>query len=220
MRDFTIDEIKTICETSAMELGIPFIDNRLNEYQILYQGRYRYYSVFRNIAASLKPSVVIEVGTWQGISAASFAAGNPTCTVITIDHHSDPGDDKNKMRTLETIDNFHNIKYFQGCSTEKVRAEKTGTICVYDDIIKFLEGRKIDVLFIDGWHSGDMARADYDTYAPFMSKPGLIICDDLTGGDSSGHIGMLKFWNDLPGQERYLDGNIHAGYPMGFLKNA
>ena len=221
MRDFTIEEIKELCQTAKLPIGIPFIDDRLEEYRVKYNGNHQYYAVLKAVTERLQPSIIVEVGGWTGTSAACFAAGFPGATVITIDHHSDPGDDINKKRMEEAVAAFPNIQYFQGCSTEKVHAEKAGTICVYEDIVKFLDGRPIDILFIDGWHQSDMAQADYDTYTPLMSKPGLVIGDDITGGNSSGHIGMLDFYNGLPGaqEDRHLDGNIHPGYPVFFLKH-
>ena len=187
-----MEQIKEICKTAKLPLGIPFIDERLEEYRVKYNGNHQYYATLKAVTEALQPSVIVEVGGWTGTSAACFAAGNPTATVITIDHHSDPGDDVNRLRMAEAVAAYPNIQYFQGCSTEQVTALKPGTKCVFEDIKKFLDGRPIDILWIDGWHQSDHARADYDTYSPLMSKPGLIIGDDITGGDSSGHIGMLK----------------------------
>ena len=51
-----------------------------------------YYAFFYNLATMLKPKVLVELGSWQGTSAACFASGSPSTQVITVDHHSDPGD--------------------------------------------------------------------------------------------------------------------------------
>jgi predicted O-methyltransferase YrrM len=163
--------------------------------------------------------MVLEIGSWQGTSAAAFAAGDPDTTVLTIDHHSDPGDAENQARTVEACNEYPNLNYVQGCSTEMVTAEKTGTRCILPIVQEFLGETKIDILFIDGWHGGQFARADYDSYAPFLSPTALVICDDICGGDSAAIFGMQAFWDGLPGTERHLDGRIHAGYPMGFLKH-
>lgn len=223
MREFTIAEIQSLCEASALPLGVPLVDDRLEEYAVKYSGKHAYYATLRDIVRALRPGVVLEIGTWQGTSAAAFAAGCEETEVITLDHHSDPGDEENQKRTLEACDAFPNISYIQGCSTEMVRDQKPGTEFVMPAVLEFLEGRKIDILFIDGWHGGEFARADFDTYAPLLSENALVICDDIVGGsdgsgDSAAIFGMRQFWDGLPGEERYLDGRIHAGYPMGFLK--
>ncbi len=219
MREFAIDEIKSICEASVLPLGVPLVDDRLEEYAVKYSGKHVYYATLRDVVAALKPGVVLEIGSWQGTSAA----GSPDTEVITIDHHSDPGDDVNQARTLEACEAFPNISYIQGCSTEMVRDLKPGTEFVMPAVLGFLAGRKIDIFFCDGWHGGPFARADFDTYAPLLAPGALVICDDIVGGsdgsgDSAAIFGMRQFWDGLPGEERYLDGRIHAGYPMGFLK--
>lgn len=218
MQAYTIDQVKSICEAAQLPLGIPFIDARLEEYQTKYNGGHAYYAVLRDLVRELQPSIVVEIGTWQGTSAACFAAGSPDATVITIDHHSDPGDDVNKARTLEACGEYENILYVQGCSTEKVHALKPGTQWVFPTVRDFLAGRVVEFLFIDGWHGGEFARADFDTFAPLLSPNALVICDDICGGDSAAIFGMKRFWDELPGDDRYLDGRIHPGYPMGFLK--
>lgn len=216
MLNYTMDQIRSICEASALPLGIPFIDDRLEEYHVKYSGRHTYYATLRDIVSALKPDVVLEIGTWEGTSAASFAAGCPDTAVLTIDHHSDPGDDANFAKSLEVMRVYPKVQLFHGCSTEKVTALKPGTECVLPAVQEFLAGRTIDILLIDGWHGGDFARADYDTYAPLMSPGALVICDDIHGGDSAAIFGMRAFWDDLPLLDKYLDGRIHAGYPMGF----
>ncbi len=217
MRDFTIAEIKSICDAANLPLGIPFIDNRMDEYAIKYNGNYPYYAAFRDLTKALKPGVVLEIGSWEGTSAAAFAAGCAETQVITIDHHSDPGDHVNQAKTLEAREAYPNITYLQGCSTAKVHALKAGTDFVLPWVEEILSGRKIDILFVDGWHGQPFAQADYDTYKPFLAPGGLIICDDIYGGDCDTIFGMMDFWNDLPG-EKYLSTNLHGGYPMGLIK--
>ncbi len=224
MREFTIEDIQALCNAAALPVGVPLIDERLAEYQEKYKGAYPYYALFRDIVKALEPDVVLEIGSWQGTSAMAFAAGDPATTVITIDHHSDPGDDVNQARTVEACEAFENLNYIQGCSTEMVHMLKAGTINAFPVVQEFLGERKIDILFIDGWHGGEFARADFDTYAPLLSENALVICDDICGGsdgsgDSAAIFGMRQFWDALPGNERHLDGRVHAGYPMGFLKH-
>ncbi len=217
MRDFTMDEIKAICGAAKLPLGVPFIDTRLEEYRVKYGGAYPYYAALRDLTQALQPGVVVEIGTWEGTSAAAFAAGNQETLVLTIDHHSDPGDDKNQQKTFEAVEAFPNIGYIRGCSTEKVHAIKPGTQFALPEVQQVLDGRPIDVLFIDGWHSADMAQADFDTYAPLLSPNALVICDDIYGASCETLTNMMDFWNGLPG-EKYLDPVIHSVYSMGFVK--
>jgi len=217
VENYTIDQIKAICKVSSRRVGIPFIDARLAEYATKYNGDYPYYDALRGLTQALKPSIVVEIGTWEGTSGACFAAGHPGATVITIDHHSDPGDDANQRKTVEACGEFENLLYIQGCSTEMVASLKPASRCVFGDIKEYLNGRTIDFLMVDGWHHEVMARADFDTYLPLMSKNGLVICDDIYGASGETLTNMMDFWNGLPG-EKYLDPVIHSVYSMGFVK--
>lgn len=219
MKDFTIEEIKAICGAAKLPLGVPFIDGRLDVYKEHYSGAYPYYAALRDITRELKPDTVLEIGTWQGTSAACLAAGHPGATVMTVDHHSDPGDADNQDLTLDACERYPNIVYLQGCSTEMVLKEKVGSRCVFEDVKRVLAGRPLDILFVDGWHHELMARADYDTYFPLMANGGLIICDDIYGASGETLTNMMDFWNALPG-EKYLDPVIHSVYSMGFIKVA
>ena len=227
MRDYTIAEIIEICKSLTVNggdpwrpVGVPFLDAILHRMETKHVGTaHAYYSVFRAITQALNPGVVMEVGTWEGSSAAFFADGCPTAEVFTIDHHSDPGDDKNLERVTEVCNQYSNVSYIQGCSTEVVLKEKPHSRFVKPILLEQLAGRKIDIFLVDGWHFADMARADYDTYVDLLSNNALIICDDLCGGAGVTISGMKEFFEGLPGLERYIDGAIHAGFPIGFLKH-
>lgn len=219
MKDFTIEDIKALCQEVKLPLGIPFIDERLKEYEEKYSGAYPYYAMLAAVTKALEPSVAVELGSWQGTSAACLASGYKGCEVITIDHHSDPGDGENKARTLEACTKYPNLTYLQGTTCDMVHAQKPGAMNAYPSFIQLLGSRKIDVLFIDSWHGGEYAKADWDAYSPYLSKGALVICDDIYGGDCATIFGMMDFWKELPG-EKHLSTNLHGGYPMGFVKVA
>lgn len=218
MRRYTMDEIRGLCLGATVPLGDPFVDRRLAEYQTLYGGAHRYYAALRDIAKALQPAICLEVGTWQGTSAACLAAGNPDGLVLTIDHHSDPGDEFNWDRTLEAQAACPAIRYLQGSSTAAVQRLKPQTDNVAGKVHEILDGRKIDLFFIDGWHRGDLAREDWDTYESHLAPGALVICDDLLPDDSDTISGMMAFWNGLPLLDKHIDPYIHPGYPMGFGK--
>ena len=82
-------------------VGNEFLDSR-------YNPNSRYYRFFFQLTKMLKPKVLVELGSWQGTSAAYFAGGNKGTKVITVDHHTDPGDEENKRLTLNAESAFDN----------------------------------------------------------------------------------------------------------------
>lgn len=61
---------------------------------------------------------------------------------------------------------------------------------VVEQVKTWLSGRPINLLFIDGDHSYEGVRQDYEIYAPMVK--GLIAFHDLAG-----EPGVRRFWNEL-----------------------
>lgn len=206
MKDFTLEDIRQVINQS-LEMdatGDAFIDNRYEAHRKPEGHPMEYWRTFYHLAQFLQPALTVELGAWQATAASHFAAGWPGGTVITIDHHGDPGDEENKRLAEEAANQYSNLVYLQGWTWDMRQ-----TVENY--------GVDIDILFIDSWHQYEYARRDWDDYSPLLSNPSLVICDDLIGGYGPVIGGMLDFWNELPG-EKFLENRIHIGYPMGFIK--
>jgi predicted O-methyltransferase YrrM len=85
-----------------------------------------------------------------------------------------------------------------------------------------LEGRPLDFLFIDGDHSSEGVRQDFELYAPFVRAGGLIGFHDIVPHDEAG-FGVAEFWEEL--RTRYETREIcdlearerRAGFGIGVL---
>ncbi len=231
MKDFTLDDINRLIwdQNTYNPTGDAFLDSRYDEH-IAQNGKHLYYRLFYHLVKLLEPSLVVELGSWQGTAAAHFASGQGgRTTVVTIDHHTDPGDEENKVKMLEAEAKYDNLYYIQGW-TNDILAEREkdrhalgnassalpelGHFLVSDMIRRVGGYRKksgIGILFIDSWHKHLEALMDWQAYSPLLSSSSLVICDDII------NLEMLRFWDELPG-EKFLEAAAHPGYPMGFLK--
>lgn len=212
MNDWTIQNIENLIGQTLINKEIPdeYLMQKWEEQSpISNNSMHLYYHLFYRIAKELQPQTVVELGGWRGLAAAHFASGNPDCKVITIDHHSDPGDEKHYKAMLEMCDHFYNIEYLKGWTWD-----------VFPEVKKMTQS--IDVLFIDGWHQYDYAMKDWNLYSPLLSNGALVICDDLIQQNGPVISGMQRFWIEVSnGYEKYItekDSEIHLGYPMGFFK--
>lgn len=205
MKNFILNDIKEIINQSLSygSTGDRFIDNRYNLHKEKFDHYWPYYRTFWHLTKKLSPSLVVELGGWQGTAAAHFAGGNRKSTVVTIDHHGDPGDEEHKILMRSAESHYKNLHYIQGWTWNVV------------DRVK--EYGSIDILFIDSWHQYEYAMRDWELYFPLLSNVSLIICDDIIGGDGPVISGMLDFWEELPG-EKFLENRIHPGVPMGFIR--
>lgn len=199
--------------------GDGFIDSRATD-----PKAHRYYRFFMYLTKLLKPKTVVELGSWQGTSAAAFASGNKDTKVITVDHHTDPGDDRNKLLTLEAAQIFDNIRYCQGWTCDAIYNEEENKHLLkgenaYPKVIKELNGKKIDILFIDSWHVYQQAVRDWEAYKDLLADNALVIVDDVIKGTEGSAIDRIdKFWDELEGGSKHLDESMHVGYPMGFMQ--
>ena len=72
------------------------------------------------------------------------------------------------------------------------------------ELERILDGRKINLLFIDGDHSYGGAKSDFQMYGDFVARDGLIVFHDImsfpeTWG-SGFDVGVL--WRELKGNSR------------------
>lgn len=206
MKDFTLDDIRRMIDLSLESdvTGDYFLDVRYDANFQKFGHPNLYWRTFYHLTRFLQPTLTVELGAWQATAAAHLAAGWREGTVITIDHHTDPGDDENKRLAEEAANRYPNLIYLQGWTWDRKE-----TVANY--------GADIDILFIDSWHQYEYAMRDWNDYSPLLGSPALVICDDLIGGNGPVIAGMKEFWNDLPG-EKFLETRIHPGFPMGFIK--
>lgn len=77
-----------------------------------------------------------------------------------------------------------------------------------------LDGEPIDFLFIDGDHSYDGVKRDFELYSPLVRPGGLIALHDINpdAGDPSGPISgeVPRFWAELRGSGRDTEEIVHA----------
>lgn len=72
---------------------------------------------------------------------------------------------------------------------------------------------KIDILFIDGDHSYEGVKRDFETYAPMVKERGLVLMHDITNKNE----GVPKFWEEIKYPKISLEyGNAGRGIQPGF----
>lgn len=223
MRDFDLDSLEHMATRfSPIPTDDDFLDDRYL-WQMTKNGvEWPYYRFFYHLSKMLQPRLVVELGGWQGTAAAHFAKGYKNGNVITIDHHSDPGDDKNEYAMMLAVHECRNLYYLQGWSNDKLAKSQIGQhaidrISVLPKVKQF--PAKIDILFIDSWHVYEYAKEDWQAYRPLLNNPALVICDDIQDGEveNAPISGMMRFWSEMP-EPKFLNSNLHPGTNMGFVK--
>src|SRR5262249_23484856 len=87
-------------------------------------------------------------------------------------------------------------------------------------IKQLLNGKPLDLLFIDGDHRYEGVRSDFEMYAPLVAEGGLIGFHDIVPGPPHEVGGVPKFWEELK-QKRPVREFVRSwkqgGYGIGLL---
>jgi cephalosporin hydroxylase len=73
-------------------------------------------------------------------------------------------------------------------------------------LVTCLEGQPIDLLFIDGDHSYNGVKQDYEMYSPLVRSGGIVSFHDICHHNLSG-VGVEQFWGELNGNKHELIGS-------------
>ena len=63
----------------------------------------------------------------------------------------------------------------------------------HERIYNQVKDKKFDILFIDGDHSYEGVKKDFEMYVPLVKDRGLILMHDITNA----HEGVPKFWEEI-----------------------
>ena len=76
-----------------------------------------------------------------------------------------------------------------------------------------LGGDKLDFLFIDGDHSYEGVKADFEDYRKFVRPGGLVAFHDIKDTEHHRYRGcfVAKFWQELKGEKREFCADSHWG---------
>jgi predicted O-methyltransferase YrrM len=66
-----------------------------------------------------------------------------------------------------------------------------------EEVKKILNGNQLDFLFIDGDHSYEGVKKDFEMYSPLVKKGGIIAFHDIVPGPQKNAGGVPKFWEEI-----------------------
>lgn len=83
----------------------------------------------------------------------------------------------------------------------------------FSDASKSFEAESIDLLHIDGCHTYDAVREDFETWRPKLSRQGVVLFHDtqVTQGD----FGVYKYWAEI--ERNYPSFEFHHSSGLGVL---
>jgi O-antigen biosynthesis protein len=143
------------------------------------------------ITTNCKPRLFVELGTHHGVSYAAFCEATIRSQLNTRCYAVDTwkGDaqaglyDEDVYRALKA---FHDKRY--GSFSELLRA-------TFDDACSFFEDGTVDLLHIDGYHTYEAVRHDFETWRPKLSKQAVVLFHDTNVRRDD--FGVWRFFAEL-----------------------
>lgn len=85
-----------------------------------------------------------------------------------------------------------------------------------------LAGRELDLVFLDGDHSAEGVRRDFEMYAPLVRDGGIIALHDIVDGPEESVGGVPEFWRSLQqlDTKELVEDRGQGGYGLGIIRRA
>ncbi len=164
------------------------------------------YDLIRNI----KPKKIVELGTHKGTSFFSFCQAvkdegikteiNAIDTWEGDKHAGFYGDDIYKF--VQKVVN----KLYSGVEIKLIK--KT-----FDNAISEFKDKSIDILHIDGLHTYEAVKHDFENWLIKIKDSGIILFHDIKVGESG--FGVCKLWEEL--KQEYQTIEFHHSFGLGVL---
>jgi predicted O-methyltransferase YrrM len=166
---------------------------------------------------SLEPKRVCEIGTSAGGTLYLLTrVSAPDALVVSIDLTTAPHTEALRARFARPGQRLVSL-------TGDSHAEETAT-----SLEQVLAGEPLDALFIDGDHSYDGVRLDFERYGPLVRSGGMILLHDVNedfrtrrGLETPSISGEVpRFWRELKGRyrtEELIADPEQDGYGIGII---
>jgi O-antigen biosynthesis protein len=158
----------------------------------------------------LRPNTIVELGTHTGNSYCAFCQAVlhnqlPTKCFAVDTWEGDPSiGSYNGEAILGDLRQYHDPNY--GSFSTLMRMS-------FDTALDHFADASIDLLHIDGCHTYEAVRHDFETWLPKLSKSGVVIVHDTC--EHREGFGVWKFWAEI--SARYPSINFEHSYGLGML---
>lgn len=139
----------------------------------------------------LGPALFVELGTYWGVSFYSFCQSVKDFQLktqcIAIDTWQ--GDDHTGSYENTVYETVNKIKdeYFDGEDIRLIRS-------LFSEAVEQFDDSSIDLLHIDGLHTYEAVKEDFETWLPKLSENGVVLMHDIA--ESSGY-GSATYWKEI-----------------------
>jgi cephalosporin hydroxylase len=146
-----------------------------------------------SLVRDIKPKTVVEIGSAKGGTLFLFTrVASPDAALLSIDLPEGRFGGGYPKHMIPLLRSFAD----KGQSIHLIRADSHSPDTL-EKVEKFLDGKKVDFLFIDGDHSYQGVRKDFEMYSPLVRNGGIIAFHDICFGPEESVGGVPRFWSEI-----------------------
>jgi hypothetical protein len=169
-----------------------------------------------DIVEAVKPELLVELGTYRGLSYFSFCQSVKDHGLDTLCYAVDTweGDEHIKLKKMydesayqnvlmHNNDNYHGFSYLLKM--------------LFNEALDSFNDESIDLLHIDGYHTYNAVSEDFKNWYPKVKPGGIILFHDIAARIKS-DFGVWKFWEEY--SSKYESFTFNHGFGLGVIRKS
>jgi len=182
-------------EQEFFDAGWPWSGHRHFAYDLVY---------------NIEPKMIVELGTHKGTSFFSFCQAikdkKLSTKIFAVDTWE--GDKQAGFYGDETYQSVQRVikKHYSKVQTKLLRMK-------FDEAVRNFKDNSIDILHIDGLHTYEAVKHDFESWVDKVSDDGIILFHDTAVRKDD--FGVFKFWEEL--KKQYSQAEFMHSYGLGIL---